>query len=85
MGFTDHVWKFVNPVRPSRNDFSPPFIPAKETMVDSTSNTNHESATTHNVTQLSVPILPPMPHPCESFLLPPPPADKKRTGPRRKS
>ncbi|CAL9084580.1 unnamed protein product [Musa textilis] len=82
MGFTDHVWKFVNPVRPSRNDFSPPFIPAKETMVDSNSNTNHESATTHNVTQLSVPILPPMPHPCESFSLPPPPADKKRTGPR---
>nr|XP_018680121.1 PREDICTED: uncharacterized protein LOC103981108 isoform X2 [Musa acuminata subsp. malaccensis] len=83
MGFTDHVWKFVNPVRPSRNDFSPPFIPAKETTVDSTSNTNHESATTHNVTHLSVPILPPMPHPCESFSLPPPPADKKRTGPRQ--
>ncbi|RRT63730.1 hypothetical protein B296_00030273 [Ensete ventricosum] len=85
MGFTDHVRKFVNPRRPPRNDFSPPFIPAKETTVDSTSNTNHESATTHNVTQLSVTILPPIPHPCESFSLPPPPADKKRTGPRRKS
>lgn len=24
-------------------------------------------------------------HPCNSFSLPPPPADKKRTGPRRKS
>lgn len=23
-------------------------------------------------------------HPCNSFTLPPPPADKKRTGPRRK-
>lgn len=28
-------------------------------------------------------ILPPG-HPCNSFTLPPPPADKKRTGPRRK-
>lgn len=26
----------------------------------------------------------PIGHPCNSFTLPPPPADKKRTGPRRK-
>lgn len=26
----------------------------------------------------------PLGHPCNSFTLPPPPADKKRTGPRRK-
>lgn len=26
----------------------------------------------------------PIGHPCNSFILPPPPADKKRTGPRRK-
>lgn len=27
---------------------------------------------------------PPPVHPCENFALPPPPTDKKRTGPRRK-
>ncbi|RRT79517.1 hypothetical protein B296_00000827 [Ensete ventricosum] len=84
MGFTDHVRNFVNPSRPSFNNFKPPFALAKVTEVNSTSYSNHESANTHNKTQLSIPILPPRPHPCESFTLPPPPADKKRTGPRRK-
>ncbi|RWV92166.1 hypothetical protein GW17_00045486 [Ensete ventricosum] len=84
IGFTDHVRNFVNPSRPSFNNFKPPFAPAKVTEVNSTSYSNHESANTHNKTQLSIPILPPRPHPCESFTLPPPPADKKRTGPRRK-
>ncbi|KAJ8485251.1 hypothetical protein OPV22_017736 [Ensete ventricosum] len=82
IGFTDHVRNFVNPSRPSFNNFKPPFAPAKVTEVNSTSYSNHESANTHNKTQLSIPILPPRPHPCESFTLPPPPADKKRTGPR---
>ncbi|CAL9049910.1 probable hexosyltransferase MUCI70 [Musa acuminata AAA Group] len=82
MGFTDHVRNFVNPSRPSFNNFKPLFAPAKVTEVNSTSYANHESANTHNKTQLSIPILPPTPHPCESFTLPPPPADKKRTGPR---
>lgn len=85
MGFTDHVRNFVNPSRPSFNNFKPLFAPAKVTEGNSTSYANHESANTHNKTQLSIPILPPTPHPCESFTLPPPPADKKRTGPRRKS
>ena len=33
--------------------------------------------------QFLVYTLPPG-HPCNSFILPPPPADKKRSGPRRK-
>ncbi|WOL17073.1 hypothetical protein Cni_G25862 [Canna indica] len=83
MGFTDHVKNFVNPSRPLLNNIRPPpMIPEKEANVDITSKSIHESEITQNVTKIAVPTVPPPPHPCESFTLPPPPADKKRTGPR---
>lgn len=84
LGFKYHVHNFVNPGRPLLHDIMPPIVLANETKVEITSD-SIQSAVIYNATKPSVPILPPTPHPCESFSIPPPPpADKKRTGPRRK-
>ncbi|WOK91438.1 hypothetical protein Cni_G00129 [Canna indica] len=78
---TDQDWDFVNPGRPL-NTSRPPFILAKGNKDVVTLGSNQESASNHNITQNSVPVLHPTPHPCESFPLPSPPADKRHTGPR---
>lgn len=43
---------------------------------------NHENKTLPQPPVFRASALPPPRHPCENFALPPPPADKKRTGPR---
>ncbi|CAL9062827.1 unnamed protein product [Musa banksii] len=82
MAFADQVQNFVDSGIPPLNNFRPPFIPAKKKKVGITTHSHQESATTHNVTHISAPIFPPKLHPCDSFSSPPPPADKRRIGPR---
>lgn len=78
-------WSFLDTERPSLNSVERPSTLAKQSKVDTPFKSDLESASVHNITNTSNPLLRLTPHPCESFILSPPPANKRHTGPRRKS
>ncbi|XP_042389791.1 probable hexosyltransferase MUCI70 isoform X1 [Zingiber officinale] len=81
-GFTDYAQNIVIPERPLLNNDRPSLLPSKEPKVDTATRSTEKFGISHNSTQHSAMMLLSTPHPCETFSLPPPPADKKRTGPR---
>ncbi|XP_042453591.1 probable hexosyltransferase MUCI70 isoform X1 [Zingiber officinale] len=81
-GFTDYAQNIVIPERPLLNNDGPSLLPSKEPKVDTATRSTEKFGISHNSTQHSAMMLLSTPHPCETFSLPPPPADKKRTGPR---
>ncbi|XP_073007037.1 probable hexosyltransferase MUCI70 [Typha latifolia] len=86
LGSSKHVQNFIYPGWPSLSHFTPPFFPIKENIVNTGSPTDQLSATHDNHIQPPTPVYPSNAiftrHPCESFSFPPPPVDRKRTGPR---
>ncbi|KAJ6824333.1 uncharacterized protein M6B38_382660 [Iris pallida] len=84
LGYSDHVWNFVNPDRISSNYLMAPLPPVTEDKRNTTV-IKQLSLSSDNETNGHVPLAITIPsrHPCEGFSIPPPtPLDRKRTGPR---
>ncbi|KAJ6801720.1 uncharacterized protein M6B38_195760 [Iris pallida] len=85
LGYSDHVWNFVNPDRISSNYLMAPLPRVTEDKRNSTSVIKQLYLSIDNETNGPVPLAITIPsrHPCEGFSIPPPtPLDRRRTGPR---
>lgn len=85
--FSDHVRSFVNPVwtssgRPVAQRGS---LTVNGLNTPSQMEKQSDSKQVQELMQSSPPAIVVDHHPCENFSLSPPPVDRKRTGPRRKS
>ncbi|KAG1346588.1 hypothetical protein COCNU_06G004170 [Cocos nucifera] len=84
-----HVWGLVSTGETALHNVTPPLTSIKESKTEITANPYQESASGDNETQPSVAALPLSAiftrHPCENFSFSPPPADRKRTGPRQQA